>query len=54
MIIDQFKSKSREGVFYQVKRDKKGKLSCNCPGWIFKKKLQERSCRHIELVKKRG
>lgn len=39
----RFESKSKPGTNYTVTRSSKGELSCNCPGWTFRKK-----CWHIE------
>lgn len=50
-------SKPRAGghhITYEVRLNDDGSLSCNCPGWIFKKKTDDRGCkhtRHEEVVK---
>lgn len=40
------------GRIYTISQDEDGKLSCNCPAWIFKarRNLQgdNRFCKHIE------
>lgn len=38
---------------YQV-RKKGNTYSCNCPGWVFKKKGKSRSCRHIKAAQAAG
>jgi len=38
-------------ITYLVQIDEKGELSCDCPGWIFKKKNKDRSCKHVREVK---
>lgn len=49
--LTNFKSKSNPEKSYQVKRNKiSGEVSCNCPGWIFKRQGKIRSCRHTKLV----
>lgn len=35
---------------YETTLDDEGTLSCNCPGFIFKKKGQERSCKHTRQI----
>ncbi len=35
---------------YETTLDDDGILSCNCPGFIFKKKGQERSCKHTRQI----
>ena len=49
-IVGRYKSKSRKGVTYQVRYNKvTQELSCNCPGWTFKRGTQ-RKCRHVKQV----
>jgi len=47
--VATFPSASSSAV-YTVKRDENGDLSCNCPGWTFKKEGQLRGCKHIDLL----
>ncbi len=35
---------------YETTLDNEGTLSCNCPGFIFKKKGQERGCKHTRQI----
>lgn len=37
-------------VTYTAQLNEDETLSCNCPGWIFAKKGQERSCKHTRKV----
>lgn len=42
-------SRPRNGgqyIQYEVRLNDDGALSCNCPGWIFKKKTETRGCKH--------
>jgi hypothetical protein len=42
-------SKPRNGgqfITYEVRLNDDGSVSCNCPGWIFKKKTDDRGCKH--------
>lgn len=42
-------SKPRNGghfITYEVRLNDDGSTSCNCPGWIFKKKTDDRGCKH--------
>lgn len=41
--VARFESRSRPGNFYTVERLDTGELSCDCPGWIYK-----RRCWHVE------
>ena len=48
-----FKSSQPRGgtiISYIAQLNQDGTLSCNCPGWIFAKKNQERACKHTKLV----
>jgi hypothetical protein len=48
-----FKSSRPHGgtiVSYVTQLNQDGSLSCNCPGWIFAKKNQERACKHTKMV----
>lgn len=35
-----------EYITYEVRLNDDGSLSCNCPGWIFKKNTSDRGCKH--------
>lgn len=42
-------SKPRNGghfITYEVRLNDDASVSCNCPGWIFKKKTDDRGCKH--------
>ena len=41
---------SSGSTVYETTLDEEGDLSCNCPGFIFKKKGQERSCKHTRQI----
>lgn len=48
-----FKSSQPRGgtiISYIAQLNQDGTLSCNCPGWIFAKKNQERACKHTKLI----
>lgn len=50
-VIKRCRSRSNPDRRYSIRQNKiNGQLSCNCPGWIFKRKNQERSCKHIRKV----
>jgi hypothetical protein len=45
--VEEWRFPSSSGAaVYTMKRHPDGSLSCNCPGWIFKRSGQERSCKH--------
>lgn len=49
-LVRTFKSKSRPGTIYRVKRnDQTGVLSCDCPGWIYGKD-NPRTCFHHRAI----
>ncbi len=49
--LKRFESKSSPGKFYEVVRDPStGELSCDCPGWINKKKDKPRTCKHVREI----
>lgn len=37
-------------ITYLTQLNGEGVLSCDCPGWVFKKKGQPRKCRHTRAV----
>ena len=37
-------------IDYITQLEEDGSLRCNCPGWVFKKKGQERRCKHTDQV----
>jgi hypothetical protein len=45
-------SKARGGqiIYYETRLLPNGTLSCNCPGWLFKKTGENRSCKHTKRV----
>lgn len=48
--VTKFKSRTSKYKWYSVKRHSvTGELSCNCPGWTFKKGTK-RKCRHVTQV----
>ena len=47
--VQRFRSRSTDAI-YTVKRDEYGRLSCSCPGWVFKRGGEGRLCRHIMEV----
>ena len=48
-IVTTFDSKSKSGKVYTVKRDQTGRLSCDCPPWIFNR-YGDRTCYHTRSV----
>jgi hypothetical protein len=52
-VMGTFPSHSTPGKKYVVLQGPKGGLSCNCPSWIFKKRGQERTCKHVREVEAR-
>ena len=47
-------SKPRAGgrlITYLIQLGEDGKMSCDCPGWIFKKKGVNRDCKHTRNLK---
>jgi hypothetical protein len=49
-VMGTFPSSSTPGKKYTVLQGPKGGLSCNCPSWIFKKRDQPRTCKHVREV----
>jgi len=50
-----FASQSAPGRKYYVTMSKNGNLQCNCPGFIFKRGREARTCRHVrEVAEKTG
>jgi len=47
-ILGEFPSSSHPGKFYQV-IEKDGKISCNCPPWIFNRN-GDRTCKHTDSI----
>ena len=46
-IVKQARFKSRSGNgWYLTKKWENGEITCNCPGWIFKRGDAPRKCRH--------
>ena len=43
-------SSSNPRVMHVIKQWNDGSYSCNCPGWVFKKKSQSRDCAHIRSL----
>ena len=41
-VVAKYASSRDLGKVYQVKRDANGKLSCDCPGWVY-----TRRCKHV-------
>jgi hypothetical protein len=52
-VMGTFSSSSTPGKKYTVLQGPKGGLSCNCPRFIFKRRGEERSCRHVQEVQTR-
>ncbi len=46
-----FDSKSSDRV-YEVQVYEDFSVSCNCPGWTFKKPGRDRGCRHTEYTER--
>lgn len=48
--VRRFKSSSSDR-WYTVKLNREtGGLSCNCPGWIFQRRGQPRTCKHLRSL----
>jgi len=45
----EFPSSSSSKI-YTTMRHEDGHLSCNCPGWCFKKNGKDRSCKHTNSI----
>jgi hypothetical protein len=52
-VMGTFASSSAPGKKYTVLQGPKGGLSCNCPAWIFKKRDQPRTCKHVQEIEAR-
>lgn len=37
-------------IDYIARLNEDGTISCNCPGWVFAKKGQERACKHTRKI----
>lgn len=37
-------------VQYEIILRRNGEVSCDCPGWVFKRKNQERGCKHVNAM----
>ena len=48
MRTHEFKSRSSDRVYQVIENE--GKVSCNCPGWIFKRAGKPRGCRHTAQI----
>lgn len=45
------KSKGGQGVWYELKTDKKGRVYCMCPAWRYSApKKEDKNCKHIEAA----
>jgi len=44
-IVATYKSSSGDKTWKVRKKD--GSYTCNCPGWIYKRKGKDRSCKHV-------
>ena len=41
---------SSGATVYETVLTEEGELKCNCPGYVFKRKDEERKCRHTRLL----
>jgi len=44
------KSSSSDKLYVVAQNKSSGDWSCGCPGWIFKKKNQDRTCKHMKTI----
>ena len=47
-----FQSDSTQGVEYETIEYENGRVTCNCPGWRFKKGDKPRTCKHVKYVRR--
>jgi hypothetical protein len=40
-----------DNVIYSTLLFKDGTTSCNCPGWVFKRKSKDRDCKHCRMIR---
>lgn len=45
-VLKKYPSKSKKGVFYEIRVGKDGRVYCTCPVWKFKKEGR-RTCKHL-------
>ncbi len=50
-VVRSSKAYGGQHVQYEVQLNADGSVSCGCAGWRFKKKDEERRCKHTDLVK---
>ena len=46
-VVD-YPSESSDRIYQVLYRPKTGQVSCNCFGWIYKRKNQPRQCKHTK------
>ena len=47
-----FESSTSPGVSYETIEYDNGRVTCNCPGWRFKKGDKPRTCKHVKHVRR--
>lgn len=50
-VVRSSKAYGGQHVQYEVQLNTDGSVSCGCAGWKFKKKDEERRCKHTDLIK---
>jgi hypothetical protein len=50
-VVARYRSRTTSKIYSVRKKGKK--LSCNCPGWRFKKEDKRRSCAHLGKARKK-
>jgi hypothetical protein len=45
-ITQTFKSETSDKLYFARIEKATGRVSCTCPGWVFKKKDKQRGCKH--------
>jgi len=51
LVVARYRSRTTSKIYSVRKKGKK--LSCNCPGWRFKKEDQTRTCAHLKKARKK-
>jgi len=47
----EIRSSSSDKLYIVAQRKSDDEWCCGCPGWIFKKKGQERNCKHLKVLR---
>ena len=53
VVVATVASRSRQGVFYEIRETLMGTIYCTCPAWMFQKlPVEARTCKHIAEYRK--